>query len=131
MRVSWLLTMVRTLSPAPSEASVTAQQAQELDRTLSPVGAERAGNASGTIPAWGGGGMPPNLAAEAPLFTIDAAHAAQYREELPEGGLALKIPLIVHTGPNTSAKSGCSCSIWEKRCMSGPSQSSRIVGIRS
>ena len=43
----------------------------------------------------------------------------------------LKIPLIVHTGPNTSAKSGCSCSIWEKRRMSGPSQSSRIVGMRS
>ena len=35
----------------------------------------------------------------------------------------LKIPLIVHTGPNTPAKSGCSCSIWDKRCMSGPSQS--------
>ena len=43
----------------------------------------------------------------------------------------LKIPLIVHTGPNTSAKSGCSCSSWEKRRISGPSQSSRMVGMRS
>jgi hypothetical protein len=89
MRVAWLITMVLALSPAPSHASVTAQQAQELDRTLTPVGAERARNASGTIPAWSGGGMPPGLAAEAPLFTIDAAHAAQYKEELPEGALAL------------------------------------------
>ena len=42
-----------------------------------------------------------------------------------------KNPLICQTGPKTSAKSGCSCSIWEKRCISGPSQSSRIVGSRS
>ena len=43
----------------------------------------------------------------------------------------LKNPLIYQTGPNTSAKSGCSCSIWEKRCISGPSQASRMVGSRS
>ena len=40
-------------------------------------------------------------------------------------------PLIYQTGPKTSAKRGCSCSIWEKRCISGPSQSSRMVGMRS
>jgi len=52
----------------------------------------------------------------------------------PTGGFAhvnLKNPLIYQTGPKTSAKSGCSRSIWEKRCISGPSQSSRIVGSRS
>ena len=43
----------------------------------------------------------------------------------------LKNPLICQTGPKTSAKSGCCCSMWEKRCISGPSQSSRIVGSRS
>ena len=89
MRVSLLITMVLALSPPLSRASVTAQQAQELDRTLTPVGAERARNATGTIPAWSGGGVPPGLATETPLFTIDAAHAAQYQEELPEGALAL------------------------------------------
>ena len=47
------------------------------------------------------------------------------------GGYALKNPLIYQTGPKRSAKSGCSRSIWEKRCISGPSQSSRIVGNRS
>ena len=44
---------------------------------------------------------------------------------------ALKNPLICQTGPKTSAKSGWSCSIWEKRCINGPSQSSRMVGSRS
>jgi hypothetical protein len=43
----------------------------------------------------------------------------------------LKNPLIYQTGPKTLAKSGCSCSIWEKRCISGPSQASRMVGSRS
>ncbi len=43
----------------------------------------------------------------------------------------LKTPLIYQTGPKTSAKRGCSCSIWEKRCINGRSQSSRMVGMRS
>jgi hypothetical protein len=89
MRLSWLLTVVALLSSVVAHARVTAQQAQELGGSLTPVGAERAGNASGTIPAWNGGGVPPGLAAAAPLFIIDAAHAAQYAAELPEGALAL------------------------------------------
>ena len=52
-------------------------------------------------------------------------------QESNRRGLALKNPLIYQTGPKTSAKSGCSRSIWEKRCINGPSQSSRIVGSRS
>ena len=89
MRLSWLFTVALALSAAPSHAQVTAQQAQELDGKLTPVGAERAGNASGTLPAWSGGGVPRGLAAEAPLFTIDAAHAAQYEAVLPEAALVL------------------------------------------
>jgi len=46
-------------------------------------------------------------------------------------GCGIKNPLICQTGPKTSAKSGCSCSIWEKRWISGLSQSSRMVGRRS
>ena len=45
--------------------------------------------------------------------------------------LALKTPLISHTVPKTSVKRGCSCSMKEKRCISGPSQSSDMFGIRS
>ena len=53
-------------------------------------------------------------------------------ENLPIHSLPyLKNPLICQIGPKTSAKSGWSCSIWEKRCINGPSQSSRMVGSRS
>ena len=36
-------------------AAITPQQAEQLKTTLTPMGAERAGNAAGTIPAWTGG----------------------------------------------------------------------------
>ncbi len=60
-----------------------------LGTTLTPYGAERAGNAAGTIPPWQGGGVPSSIATERPILTIDAAHASQYAAELPEGALAL------------------------------------------
>ena len=36
-------------------AGVTADEAAQLKTTLTPMGAERAGNKEGTIPAWTGG----------------------------------------------------------------------------
>ena len=36
-------------------AGVTAEQAARLGGELTPMGAEKAGNAAGTIPAWSGG----------------------------------------------------------------------------
>jgi hypothetical protein len=39
-----------------------AQDASQLGKTLTPVGAERAGNAAGTIPAWDGGITKPGRA---------------------------------------------------------------------
>jgi hypothetical protein len=75
--------------PIGARAAVPASQAARLGGDLTPMGAERAGNAAGSIPAWTGGGVPAGLAAEAPLFTIDAAHAAHYAAVLPEGALAL------------------------------------------
>jgi hypothetical protein len=46
-------------------------------------------------------------------------------------GLPLMTPLIYQTGPKTSAKSGWSCSMREKRCISGRSLATGIMGIRS
>jgi hypothetical protein len=43
----------------------------------------------------------------------------------------LMTPLIYQTGPKTSANSGWSCSMREKRCISGRSLTSGIIGIRS
>ena len=82
-------------------AAVSAQQAQQLKTTLTPLGAERAGNAAGTIPAWDGGitqapkGYEPGkhhidpFAADKPLFTITKANLEQYKGQLTVGQIAL------------------------------------------
>jgi hypothetical protein len=68
---------------------------------LTPIGAERAANAAGTIPEWTGGittppqgyrpGMhhPDPFAADQPLLTITAQNAEQHQAHLSPGQLAL------------------------------------------
>lgn len=82
-------------------AGVSAGEAAQLKSSLTPLGAEKAGNAAGSIPAWTGGitqapaGYKPGqhhpdpFAADKPLFTIDKANLEQYREHLTPGQLAL------------------------------------------
>lgn len=82
-------------------AAVTPEQAAQLGKTLTPLGAEQAGNADGSIPAWTGGlqansgqkdangFLDDPYAAEQPLFTIDAKNAEQYRDKLSPGQLAM------------------------------------------
>ena len=72
-----------------------------LGKDLTPVGAERAGNAEGTIPAWDGGlrtpppGWTPQqgyvdpFPTDKPLFTVTAANAGQYEARLTRGQVAL------------------------------------------
>jgi len=72
-----------------------------LGKDLTPIGAERAGNADGTIPAWDGGlttppagwsreqGYVDPFPDDKPLFTITAANAAQYAAHLTPGMQAL------------------------------------------
>ena len=72
-----------------------------LDADLTPMGAERAGNATGTIPAWEGGilappagyqpGMhhPDPFADDAVQFTITSANADQYADRLTAGHVAM------------------------------------------
>jgi hypothetical protein len=81
--------MAGILIHANAQAAVTTAQAAALGTTLTPVGAERAGNADGSIPPWTGGGLPHDLAAERPILIIDAASAPRYAAALPEGALAL------------------------------------------
>ena len=71
------------------------------DSVLTPVGAERAGNAAGTIPPWTGGITQPPASyrrgyhetdpfpEDKPLFRIDAANADEYARNLTPGQLAL------------------------------------------
>jgi hypothetical protein len=64
-----------------------------LTTTLTPFGAERAGNADGSIPAWTGGMVgDPNgptgirvFEDEQPLFTVDASNMAQHLDLLSDG----------------------------------------------
>lgn len=90
-----------TVQVLSAQAAVPADQAAKLGDSLTPVGAERAGNADGSIPQWDGGlktnagtadsqGRLTNpFAAEKPLFIITAQNAAQYKDKLSPGQLAL------------------------------------------
>jgi hypothetical protein len=78
-----------------------AQTAADLGKSLTPMGAIRAGNADGTIPAWTGGitapapgwheGMvrPDPFANEKPLFSITAQNVAKYESKLASGSAAM------------------------------------------
>lgn len=86
---------------APALAAVSAREAARLGADLTPLGAEKQGNAEGTIPAWEGGlgtpakagftayktgdHRPDPYAGDKPLFTITAANMAQYAGRLTEG----------------------------------------------
>jgi hypothetical protein len=84
-----------------AEAAVSEQQAQLLKSRLTPVGAERAANADGTIPAWTGGytaktqgyrqGDPraDPFAGEKPFLSITAGNYRDYADKLPEGAKEL------------------------------------------
>lgn len=78
-------------------AGVSQEEAERLKGELTPLGAERAGNADGSIPAWTGGyttpipGQQPGgrrgnpFADEKPLFSITADNMAEHAERLTEG----------------------------------------------
>ncbi len=82
-------------------AAVSPDEAAKLGASLTPFGAEKAGNADGTIPEWTGG-LATNAAAvdsrgflgnpfagEKPLFTITAQNVDQYKDKLTPGQLAM------------------------------------------
>ncbi|WP_028223685.1 DUF1329 domain-containing protein [Paraburkholderia oxyphila] len=91
-----------TLATA-SLAKTSPDDMAKLEGPLTPMGAERAGNADGTIPAWTGKwlGAPPDItykqgdrfpdpyASDKPLFTITAQNMQQYAARLTDGEKAL------------------------------------------
>lgn len=89
------------LSATGLQAAVSEAEAAKLGRELTPLGAEKAGNADGTIPAWTGGittppagykvgdHHPDPFASDQPLYTVTAANLAQYESRLSAGHLAL------------------------------------------
>lgn len=65
--------------PVMSFAKVTQQEANRLGRDLTPVGAEKAGNKAGTIPAWTGGLTKPAAGYSKGNFHVDPYHNDQVK----------------------------------------------------
>ena len=83
-----------------AHAAASAAEAAELKTTLTPFGAERAGNKDGSIPAWTGapianadigadGRRKDPFPSDKPLFSINAKNMDQYADKLTEGAKAL------------------------------------------
>lgn len=90
------LAALHTMVSQPASAAVSAEEAAALKSTLTPLGAEKAGNADGTIPAWTGDAPkalagrkagsvgPAPFADEKPSFQITAANVDKYAGKLSE-----------------------------------------------
>ncbi len=89
------------ISAALVHAEISDTDLARLGKDLTPFGAETAGNADGSIPAWTGGittppaGYQPGdhhpdpFADDQPLVTITRANLDQYRDQLTAGAIAL------------------------------------------
>src|SRR2546430_9690570 len=85
----------------PAMAELSSADLAKLGTTLTPLGAEKAGNAAGTIPAWtggitqpvagfvAGGYYPDPFASDRPLVTIDKSNVERYKENLTPGEIAM------------------------------------------
>jgi hypothetical protein len=90
-----------SLAAVPALAKVDAAEAAKLGNELTPTGAEKAGNAAGTIPAWDGGIKQPPACYKGgdflcnpfpddkPLFVITAQNMEQYKANLTPGQMAM------------------------------------------
>ncbi len=86
---------------AGAALAATDAQISHLGQDLTPVGAEKAGNKDGSIPAWDGGQKqapsgwkvgdprPDPFASEKPLFSITAVNADKYKDRLSPGQMEL------------------------------------------
>ena len=81
----------------PSAAEISSGDIARLGKDLTPLGAEKAGNAEGTIPEWTGGITKPPAGYklgehhrdpypdDKPLFVIDKSNLDKYRDKLSVG----------------------------------------------
>jgi hypothetical protein len=95
------LACVLAFNAASAMAAVSAEEAAKLKSELTPLGAEKAGNKDGSIPAWTGGHTTPipgdkpggrrgdPFKDEKPLFSITAQNMDQYAGKLTDGTKAL------------------------------------------
>ncbi|MGZ5082644.1 MAG: DUF1329 domain-containing protein [Usitatibacter sp.] len=100
-RKSWAVLAMGAVLSMPAAAELSAGDLAKLGTTLTPMGAEKAGNAAGTIPAWDGGitkvmpsykpggNYPDPYASDKPLFTIDQSNVDKYKDNLAPGQVAM------------------------------------------
>ncbi|UTV98387.1 MULTISPECIES: DUF1329 domain-containing protein [Gammaproteobacteria] len=105
-----IVTALVSLASVNGYAAVSLEEAARLGADLTPLGAEKAGNADGSIPAWTGGYNDPipgevlggkrldPFADEKPLYTVTAANMDQYADKLSDGVKAMlqKYPDTYH-----------------------------------
>ncbi len=98
----WTISLLLILGLASqAAAAISADEAARLGTSLTPLGAEKAGNGDGSIPAWDGGitrppsgykkGMhhPDPFSGDKVLFTVTADNLAQYADKLTAGQQAM------------------------------------------
>ena len=101
-KVASCFTAIMLAASGTALAAATPEEVARLGVDLTPIGAEKAGNAAGTIPAWSGGlttapagfvdantGHVNPYKDEKPLFVIDASNVEQYKDQLTAGHLAM------------------------------------------
>lgn len=128
------------LASTHASAKVSQEEADRLGKDLTCVGAEKAGNKDGTIPAYTGKwlGTPPGItykpnvgqhpvdpyADDKPLFTITAENVAQYADHLTDGQKAMfaKYPktyrMPVYPGRRDFRYSDAVCEAAKKNALS-------------
>jgi hypothetical protein len=97
-----IVTAVVAAAMTGGAGAATPEEAAQLGKTLTPFGAEKAGNKDGTIPAWDGGltkaaaGYKPGgrrdqdpYAGDKPLYAITAKNMDQYADRLTDGTKAM------------------------------------------
>jgi hypothetical protein len=96
-----IVTAAVAAAMAGTVGAATPEEAAQLGKTLTPFGAEKAGNKDGTIPAWDGGltkaaGYKAGgrrdqdlYAGEKPLYSITAKNMDQYADKLTDGTKAM------------------------------------------
>ncbi len=98
----WTISLLLMIGLAGlSAAAISADEAAKLGQSLTPLGAEKAGNSDGSIPAWDGGitqppagyrkGMhhPDPYSGDKVLLTVTADNMAEYADKLTAGHQAM------------------------------------------
>ncbi|MGL4316110.1 MAG: DUF1329 domain-containing protein [Pseudomonas sp.] len=99
--VQAIVTTMALLATGFAWSAVSPEEAAKLQKELTPLGGEKAGNKDGTIPEWTGGystppagykpgtPRPDPFSGDKKLFSITAANMAEYSSKLSDGQQAL------------------------------------------